>query len=66
MQTLRLDTLGNVLEANNPLPNLVREDVVVQKFVYEDDEDDQPAVPAPETIAPLVIKPKSKSKKNKS
>ena len=58
--------LGNVLEANNPLLNLVREDVVVKKFVYEDDEDAEPAVPAPVTVAPLEIKPKSKSKKNKS
>ena len=63
---MRLDTLGNVLEANVPVPNLVRENVVVKKFVYEDDEDAQPAPPPPETIAHLEIKPKGKSKRSKS
>ncbi|TFY67277.1 hypothetical protein EVJ58_g1735 [Rhodofomes roseus] len=68
-KSLRLDTLGNVLNAGGPLLNLVREDVVVKKFVYDDDEDAQSEVPEPEPepepTVPLEIKPKSKSKKNK-
>ncbi|KAH9934757.1 uncharacterized protein B0H18DRAFT_951323 [Fomitopsis serialis] len=64
-KTLRLDTLGNVLDAGAPLINIVREDVVVKKFVYDDDEDAKSEVPEAEPVAPLEIKPKSKSKKNK-
>lgn len=66
MQTLRLDTLGNVLAANAPVPNLVREDVVVKKFVYEDDDEDAQLAPEPETETALETKPKGKSKKSKS
>ncbi|KZT68974.1 hypothetical protein DAEQUDRAFT_765762 [Daedalea quercina L-15889] len=65
-KTLRLDTLGNVLDANTPLPNLVREDVIVKKFVYEDDEDAQSEAPEIAPTPPLEIKPKGKSKKSKS
>ncbi len=64
-QALRLDTLGNVLNAEAPLGGLVKENITVKKFVFEDD-----AVPEPETPAPPPDPPvkstRSKSKKTKS
>ncbi|KAI0670448.1 hypothetical protein C8Q78DRAFT_125491 [Trametes maxima] len=62
-KALRLDTLGNVLNAELPVNGLVREEIVVKKFVFEDDPDAEPAaVPSP---AP-VKSTRSKSKKAKS
>ncbi|RDX56840.1 hypothetical protein OH76DRAFT_1551234 [Lentinus brumalis] len=64
-KALRLDTLGNVLNAEAPLGGLVKENITVKKFVFEDD-----AVPEPETPAPPPDPPvkstRSKSKKTKS
>ncbi|KAH9951340.1 hypothetical protein B0H21DRAFT_277999 [Amylocystis lapponica] len=65
-KTLRLDTLGNVLNADAPLSGVVQENIVVKKFVYDDD--DPPSDPPPKAIvAPLAIKPaRSKTRKSKS
>ncbi|KAI0646987.1 hypothetical protein C8Q79DRAFT_1118069 [Trametes meyenii] len=62
-KALRLDTLGNVLNAELPVSGLVREEIVVKKFVFEDDPDaESEAVPSP---AP-VKSTRSKSKKAKA
>lgn len=47
LQALRLDTMGNVLNADAPVPNIAPESIVVQKFVYEDDADAQPEPSSP-------------------
>ena len=47
--------MGNVLNANVPLLNLVHENVTVKKFVYDDDVE-----------AHEIPKPKTRSKKSKS
>jgi len=36
-KTVPLDTLGNLTNADTPLTELVRESVVVKKFVYDND-----------------------------
>lgn len=60
LQTMRLDTMGNVLNATTPLADLVHENIIVKKFVYLDDpEPDPPPDPA-------VRSTRSKSKKAKS
>ena len=66
VQALRLDTLGNVLNAELPVGGLVKEHIVVKKFVFEDDEAPEIATPA---LPPTPNAPKnsrSKSKKAKS
>ncbi|GBE82302.1 hypothetical protein SCP_0406860 [Sparassis crispa] len=64
-KAVRLDTLGNVVNADVPLTDLVHENVVVKKFVYDDDpaEDDPPQTPPP---APAAKVTRNKSKKSKS
>jgi hypothetical protein len=57
VQALRLDSLGNLVNATSPLKDLVQESVVIKKFVYDDD------VEAAELDAP---KPPSKGKGKKS
>lgn len=57
-KALRLDSLGNVANATSPLKDIVRENVTIKKFVYDDDIE---AVTEPE--AP---KPPSKGKGKKS
>ncbi|KDQ60831.1 hypothetical protein JAAARDRAFT_31818 [Jaapia argillacea MUCL 33604] len=52
-QTLRLDHLGNVLNADSPLVELIPECVVVQKFVYEDDPAPEEEVAEEEEYRPL-------------
>ncbi|KAI0374819.1 hypothetical protein BV20DRAFT_1118056 [Pilatotrama ljubarskyi] len=59
-KALRLDTLGNVLNAELPVGGLVRENIVVKKFIFEDDVEPEVASPAP------VKSTRSKSKKTKS
>ncbi|KAH9854167.1 hypothetical protein C2E23DRAFT_902517 [Lenzites betulinus] len=63
-KALRLDTLGNVLNADIPVGGLVKENITVKKFVFDDDEAEaelqEPASPAP------VKSTRSKSKKAKS
>jgi len=56
LQTLRLDTLGNILTADTPLGDLVHENIVVKKFVYDTDVE-------PEAVAP---KTRSRNKKAKN
>ena len=60
-QALRLDTLGNVLNAEIPVSGLIKENIVVKKFVFDDDE--VPEVVPPPT--PAVKSTRSKSKKAK-
>ena len=57
VQVLRLDSLGNVVNAT-PLKDIVRENVTIKKYVYDDDV--EAAVEEPE--AP---KPSSKGKGKK-
>jgi hypothetical protein len=57
VQALRLDSLGNLVSATLPLEDLVQENVVIKKFVYDDDDE------AAEIDAP---KPSSKGKGKKS
>ena len=37
LQTLRLDPLGNVPDANTPLEGIEPQRVVVTRFIYDDD-----------------------------
>lgn len=60
-QAVRLDTMGNVLDAEAPLPELVVEHIVVKKFVYEDDEAE-----AEVSVEPVAKATRSKSKKAKA
>jgi hypothetical protein len=59
-QALRLDSLGNLVDATSPLKNLVQENVVVKKYVYDDDAE------AAEVDAPNPLPTKGKGKKPKS
>ncbi|RPD66072.1 hypothetical protein L226DRAFT_608984 [Lentinus tigrinus ALCF2SS1-7] len=60
-KSLRLDTLGNVLNAEAPLGGLVRENVVVKKFVFDDDAlEVETSEPPP--AAPPVKSTRSKKK----
>ncbi|KZT11367.1 uncharacterized protein LAESUDRAFT_720592 [Laetiporus sulphureus 93-53] len=67
-KTMRLDILGNVLDADTPLPTLVREEIIIKKFVYDDDEEaelletDNAASSSTSTAKPS----KTRSKKSKS
>lgn len=62
-----MDTLGNVLNAELPVGGLVRENIVVKKFVFDDDEAAaEPAPEAPASPAPVVKSTRSKSKKTKT
>ncbi|KAH9043255.1 hypothetical protein EDB85DRAFT_1856111 [Lactarius pseudohatsudake] len=36
-KALRLDSLGNLVNATSPLKDIVRENVTIKKFVYDDD-----------------------------
>lgn len=60
-KNLLLDTLGNVIDAEqHPLTDISRENIVVKKFVYDDDIE----VVVKEVIPPKITR--SKSKKMKS
>ena len=54
---MRMDNYGNVLNVESPLKQLVKESIVVQKFIYDDDDDAQ---------VQEIPKHKGKSKKAKS
>ncbi|KAF8163284.1 hypothetical protein B0H34DRAFT_795011 [Crassisporium funariophilum] len=58
-KALRLDTLGNLTQAELPLTELVQENVTVKKFVYDSD-----VVPVPELI--VVKNTRSKGRKGRS
>ncbi len=66
MQALRLDTLGNVLNAELPVGGLVKEHIVVKKFVFDDDVQPEAQSPAPApTPAPAVKSTRNKTKRAK-
>jgi hypothetical protein len=56
-KAVRLDTLGNIINADSPLTDLVHENITVKKFVY--DNDLEPEVP-------IVKATRSRSKKSKT
>jgi hypothetical protein len=60
IQALRLDSLGNLIDATSPLKDLVQENVVIKKYVYDDDDE------AAEIDAPQPLPTKGKGKKAKS
>jgi len=55
-QAVRLDSLGNLVNATSPLKDIVRENVTIKKIVYDDDA---------EAVELDVPKPLSKSSKGK-
>ncbi|KAJ4487980.1 hypothetical protein J3R30DRAFT_875144 [Lentinula aciculospora] len=57
-KTRQLDTLGNLPNAESPLKDIVTENIVVKKFVYDSD--------IVEPVATTPIKTRSQSKKSKS
>jgi hypothetical protein len=52
-----LDTLGNIINADLPLTDLVHENIVVKKFIY--DNDVEPEVPIVKTTRSRGRKAKS-------
>jgi hypothetical protein len=58
MQIRQLDTMGNVLNVDTPLTDIHPENVIVQKFVYEDD--------APVAPDPPPKPTRTKSKKSRA
>jgi hypothetical protein len=52
-----MDNYGNVLNVDSQLKELIKESIVVQKFVYDDDD---------VQVQEEIPKPKGKSKKTKS
>ena len=66
LQALRLDTLGNVLNAELPVGGLVKEHIVVKKFVFDDDAVPEIAVPAPPPPAPTPKSTRGRGKKAKT
>jgi len=56
-KALRLDTLGNIINADSPLTDLVHENIIVKKFVYDNDLEPE---------APIVKATRSRSKKSKT
>ena len=60
VQTFCMDNMGNAPNADDPVPDLVVEHIIVKKFVYEDDDP-----PVPETPSPAKST-RSKTKKNKA
>ena len=60
IQALRLDSLGNLIDATSPLKDLVQENVVIKKYVFDDDAE------AAEIDAPKPLPTKGKGKKAKS
>jgi hypothetical protein len=61
MQNLQLDTLGNLIESENLLSDLTRENIIVKKFIYDDDVE---AAPPPSAI-PVPRNTRSRTKKGK-
>ncbi|KAK7467100.1 hypothetical protein VKT23_004160 [Stygiomarasmius scandens] len=59
-KALILDTLGNLPNAESPLKNLVQENVIVKKFVYDTDVEEPSVPPEPPKNT------RSKSRKSKS
>jgi len=59
-QTLRLDNLGNLIEQDK-LCSLTQENIVVKKFVYDDEVE-----LTPQPVLSVVRNTRSRSKKNKA
>jgi hypothetical protein len=55
VQALRLDPLGNHPNAESPLKDLVEENIVVKKFVYDNDE----------PVLPVIVVKNTRSKAKK-
>ena len=53
--------MGNTLNAEEPVPDLVVEHIVVKKFVYEDEEPESEA-----SQEPVAKSTRSKSKKSRA
>ncbi|KAJ3571881.1 hypothetical protein NP233_g3453 [Leucocoprinus birnbaumii] len=62
-QTLRLDHLGNLMDLDDPF-QLTQENVIVKKFVYDDEVEVPPEPVSP--AVPVVRNTRSKSKKSKT
>lgn len=60
VQALRLDTLGNLPQADLPLTDLAQENITIKKFVYDDDD----VEPVSELL--VVKNTRSRAKKSKS
>ena len=60
IQASCLDSLGNLIDATSPLKDLVQENVVIKKYVYDDDAE------AAEIDEPKPLPTKGKGKKTKS
>ena len=41
-QALRLDSLGNLVNCNSPIKDVVPENIVVKKFIFDNDTEAQP------------------------
>ncbi|CCL99120.1 uncharacterized protein FIBRA_01134 [Fibroporia radiculosa] len=61
----RLDTLGNVLNAEIPLNDLVHEDVIVKKFVYDDDVEEGSAAAEAASQMPVLRSSKNQGRRVK-
>jgi len=59
-KTLRLDNLGNMLNSSSPIKGLFSENVVVKRFVYDDDEEAKALAASP--TPPESELPKGKRK----
>ncbi|KAF8636576.1 hypothetical protein AX17_003387 [Amanita inopinata Kibby_2008] len=62
-KTIQLDTLGNLASTNTPLTELIQENIVVKKFIYDDDEE------VTQEVTPPISVPKgtrSRAKRSKS
>ena len=57
VQALRLDTLGNLPQADLPLTDLVQENITIKKFVYDDDV---------EPVSELLVAKNTRSRGKKS
>jgi hypothetical protein len=61
-QAVLLDNLGNLPNADAPLADLVHENIVVKKFVYDNDPEAEVAQPTP-VLAPKNTRSRGKKSK---
>jgi hypothetical protein len=57
MKAAQLDNMGNLPNADSTVADLAEENIIVKKYVYDDDE---------EAIPPVAKATRSKSRKSKS
>ncbi|KAF9451046.1 hypothetical protein P691DRAFT_409807 [Macrolepiota fuliginosa MF-IS2] len=62
-KTLQLNTLGNLVDLEKPLLDLIQENITVKKYVYDDDVNVEAA---PQPATPVIRNTRSKSRKSKS